>query len=261
MRITLGANKEDNFPLAAETHWGDFVAMLKDMSAQPICGADKNECKAKAMALTACTFAGDGRRIAENARNASFVWLDCEGGNPHELSIAAQALAEMQMEAVVYTTASHTPPYDRFRVIIPLASPIGSNQDYRRVCLLLAEKLGVAIDRSKLTMYSLLYQPATYSSASENLFLHLTGATLTADQWLSLCPPPPPTPAPIPMVPIAQAGVGSAYLTAAINGEVAKIASAGAGTRHNTVRAAAVSLAGLAKSGLLDWAEVKNILR
>lgn len=226
MKITIGNNKEDNYPVAVETDWTGFVSLLREMSSEGISGVNKNECKDKASGLTACTFDHDRRRLKANATAAEFFWLDCEDGEPNELAKAVEGSAALGLEAVVYTSAGHAPPADRFRIIVPLSTPIISHDDYRRVCLLLQNKLDVAVDRGKLIMYALLFQPARYSSATENVFIHLAGGIVAAKDWLSLCPPAPiPRPS-VPMVPLTTANHPNGYVEAAVKGEIVRIEQA-----------------------------------
>ncbi|CUW39889.1 protein of unknown function [Magnetospirillum sp. XM-1] len=259
MKYTIGRNKEQNYPSVIEDDWAGFVSSLQDMSQADIQGANKDECKDQAYGLTACTFTGDGRRLKANATETEFVWLDCEVGKPNELAKAIDGLRTIGLEAVVYSSAGHAPPADRFRIILPLASPISSHTDYRRVCLQLQASLGVAIDRSKLTMYALLYQPARYSSATKNVFVHLPGTILTAEDWISVCPPAPAKPA-MPTVPLTISNIPSGYVEAAVKGEISRIASAVSGQRHNTILSAAIRLAELSKADVLDWSVAAAII-
>ncbi|MBR9972049.1 hypothetical protein [Magnetospirillum sulfuroxidans] len=213
----------------------------------------KNECKDKASGLTACTFANDGRRLKANATAADFFWLDCEDGSPNELAKAVEGLMALGLDALAYTSAGHVPPADRFRIIVPVSTPITNHDDYRQICLHLQKTLGVAVDRGKLTMYALLYQPARYSSAAENLFIHVPGTILAAEDWLSLCPPvPPPAPAQ-PTIPLTAVKVSNGYVDAAVKGEIARIERAVPSQRHNAILSAAIRLAEIAKAGVLDW--------
>lgn len=253
MKITIGNNKEDNYPVAVETDWTGFVSLLREMSSEGISGVNKNECKDKASGLTACTFDHDGRRLKANATAAEFFWLDCEDGEPNELAKAVEGLAALGLEAVVYTSAGHAPPADRFRIIVPLSTPIISHDDYRRVCLLLQSKLDVAVDKGKLTMYALLFQPARYSSAAENVFIHLAGGVMAAKDWLSLCPPAPTSRPSVPMVPLAATNLPNGYAEAAVKGEIVRIEQAVPSQRHDTILSAAIRLAEIAKAGVLDW--------
>lgn len=259
MKYTIGKNKEQNYPSVFEDDWAGFVSSLQDMAQEVIQGASKDECKDQAYGLTACTFTGDGRRLKCNATATEFVWLDCEDGEPHELAKAVDGLRAMGLEAVVYSSAGHAPPADRFRIILPLASPISSHADYRRVCLQLQASLGVAIDRSKLSMYALLYQPARYSSAMENVLVHLPGTILSSEDWISVCPPVPAAPA-MPTVPLTSSNIPSGYVEAAVKGEISRIASAASGQRHNTILSAAIRLAELSKADVLDWSVATAII-
>jgi hypothetical protein len=260
VKYSLGINKEDNFPKIFEDDWPDFVSILGEMSEEIISGNTKDECKNKALGVTACTFGNDGRRLKANATSADFVWLDCEDGEPNELLKAVEGLQDLNLEAVVYTSAGHAPPADRFRIIVPVGTPIADHGKYRRVCLRLQAALGVNVDMGKLTMYALLFQPAKYSSAAENLFLHLPGTILSSEEWLSICPPPPPPP-PMPTIPLTAENLPSGYVEAAVKGEIARIEAAIPSRRHDTILCAAIRLAELAKAGVLDWATAMAVIR
>lgn len=259
MKYTVGKNMEDNHPIPVEDDWAGFVLLLSEMADEAISGANKDECKAKARGLTACWFTGDGRRVKANAVAADFLWLDCEEGAANELVKAVTGLQAMALEAVVYTTASHRPPRDRFRIIVPLATSISDHADYRRICLRLQASLGVSIDMGKLTMYALLFQPARYSSAAENLFLHLPGASLSVKEWLSICPPPPSVPV-VPTIPLTSDNLPSGYVEAAVMGEISRIEAAVPSLRHNTILSAAIRLAELAKAGVMDWSMACGVI-
>ena len=259
MKFTIAKDKEDNYPVIDDNDWRGFVALLHEMSLADIQGANKDECKGKAYALTACTFNRDGRRLKVNATAADFIWLDCEDGQPHELDKAVDGLRGMGLEAVVYTSAGHAPPADRFRIMVPLSSPITDHGDYRRVCLHLQSTLEVNVDRGKLTMYALLFQPARYSSAAENLFLHLTGSILSAEEWLSVCPPAPAVVS-VPTIPLTSANLPTGYVEAAVKGEIARINAAIPSQRHDAILIAAIRLAELAKAGVMDWHMATGII-
>lgn len=259
MKIGLCENKHGQ-PITEERSWLDFVYLLYEMSQTDITGVDKEECKAKAMGITACAFGGDGRRLKENAQESYFVWIDCEEGPDNDLARAVDGLTGLGLECVAYTSAGHKPPKDRFRIIVPMGSPLVDAVEYRRVWEYLIGVLslvpGAGVDAGKKAPYNLLFQPARYSSAATNEFIYQPGAILGAAEWLSLCPPVPVV-VPPETIPLDPAKVGSAYVQKVIEGELARIEASTPTNRHDTVLKVAGNLAGFAKAGLLDWWEIR----
>lgn len=264
MRISYCRDARDNYPMAVDATWDEFVDDLRKMSYEEIVGADKEACKAQAMGIVACAYGADGRRVKENALPSWFVWLDAEEGQPNELNKALAAIRELRLEAVVYTSAGHKPPRDRFRIIIPVASPIPDRDSYERIWTKFKDLIGVRLDLGKRAAYNILYQPARYSSCPANEFYHLTGAVLTAEDWLSVCPELP-KPEPVETVPLAASRVNDAYVRRAIEGEVQRVRDAVPGAdrlgRHDSLLVAGLNLAELHLAGVLDWSNATDALR
>ncbi|WP_406387040.1 bifunctional DNA primase/polymerase [Streptomyces sp. NBC_00211] len=79
--------------------------------------------------------------------------------------------------------------------------------------------------------------------------------------WLGDLLTPPPTPAPVPVA-VLRARIGKAdrYATAALNGEVAKVAAAATGAQNTTLYNAAYALGRLIAAGALTETEVTDAL-
>jgi Bifunctional DNA primase/polymerase, N-terminal len=104
--------------------------------------------------------------------------------------------------------------------------------------------------------------PSPHPSGQRYRWVRLPGAELPAvpaGLWALLAPPPRPAPAPPPLAP------GRGYGTAALRGEVARVATAGPGGRQHALNVAALKLGRLVATGLLEearvWAELAAAAR
>lgn len=110
--------------------------------------------------LCATVFGNDGVRKKDNATTSEVVWLDCDDISKQEyIKLRDETLTNLRIEALLYTTASHTEDAPRFRIIFPLSVSINT-QDYsyvwKKYCALFPN---LTFDESKKTNESVMFLP------------------------------------------------------------------------------------------------------
>ena len=149
------------------------------------------------------------RRLMDNATTSALLVIDADRGLDFDTALAW--LAEDGVEAVIHTSGSNVDD-TKFRVIVPLAQPVGIDEHKRAVeafCRHLYRDDTFRPDRSKLNGYSLFFVPGTYArvrpkdtpedevpvyDAVNNRFEHLTGSIVSAHGWIEAFPEPEPPP-------------------------------------------------------------------
>jgi hypothetical protein len=154
--------------------WLEFVKLLRDESAEP------KASKADALLFASTEFQTGHRRKA-NAIESGLVVLDVDSDGT--LGGAVRVIRREQIEAAIYTTASHSANHHKFRICIPLDGPMPA-PEYPRVWRCLNHLFGRIADSSKQGCESLFYMPGVYPGRNNRLF-HFRGMVAPARHWLS----------------------------------------------------------------------------
>jgi hypothetical protein len=154
--------------------WLGFVQLLRDESAEP------KASKTDALLFASTEFHGGLRRKA-NALESGLVVLDVD--SHATLGGAVRVISREQIEAAIYTTASHSSDHHKFRVCVPLDGPIAA-PEYPRVWRCLDNLFGRIADPSKQGCESLFYLPGVYPGRRNRLF-HFRGMVAPAQHWIS----------------------------------------------------------------------------
>lgn len=136
-----------------------------------------------------------GFRCRKNVISAGMLAIDYDEGLAFQE--AKEKLEQAGIESVLYTTASNRTG-DRFRVVVPLAQPIGL-AEYGRALAAFCHFLSPDKhpDSTKLNPDCLFYWPGQYRGA-DNRIEHIQGDILSAAEWQELSPVPPQAERPIP---------------------------------------------------------------
>ena len=81
--------------------------------------------KFDAMAFCGCYF--DGTRAKANARDLAMVALDVDDGGADWFD-AMYELSDLGAAFALYTTTKHRPDHNRYRIVLPLARPVGIDE-------------------------------------------------------------------------------------------------------------------------------------
>src|SRR5262249_25645380 len=132
MAVAVVDSVTDTEPKEHIRTWGDIVSNLRD--------APEKNSKENCKLFTLARF-GDVRNPHGSRRhNANVVALSGILGDYDAGAVSVQEartrLAAAGLEAVVYSTPSHTPEAPRWRVVAPLSKPRASNEHARLVALL-----------------------------------------------------------------------------------------------------------------------------
>lgn len=145
--------------------WDQTLELLEDAAKTPT--AQKQD----AFLFAPVEFRGHRRRKS-NALKSGMVVLDVDSGL--HLGEAAERLRDLQLLGLIYTTASHKPEHNKFRVLVPLDQEIDATL-YPSIWAQLNEQFGDAADPSKKGAESLFYLPGCYPGV-ENQILLFEGA-------------------------------------------------------------------------------------
>ena len=170
-------------PIPTETVELDF----EDFSAIMYSFKEEEFSAKSAAPLFSSTLFNNNRRSKANATESGLIVLDVDDGQTIEETLAM--VDDLNVMALLYSTASHRCDHHKFRLCIPLATRV-SYQDYSNcwhsLNFVFAENNS---DQSKVGCESLFYVPGQYPDAP-SVFECRDGIILTADEWLEIADVP-----------------------------------------------------------------------
>lgn len=103
-------------------------------------------------------------RCDASVSKSSLAYLDIDNATPEQYAAAVQMVKRSRKAMCIYTTASHTDEAPRFRVVMPMARPVGRD-DIVRVRYGLLEHFfkGYNVDASGFTLSQPMYLPPVNS--------------------------------------------------------------------------------------------------
>jgi hypothetical protein len=171
-------NVKDNTPKNQTTTWEQFQNLLVAEASRELAR------KEDANLYSPTVF--EGKRCRANATISAMIVIDADEGLMFDNCY--NALVELGLEAILYTTASNRLG-DRFRIVIPLSEHVDP-ETYKQVSQTICRVLGGPEwkpDIGKIGPYNLFYLPGTYAEAN-NRFEAISGVVLSAGDWLELSP-------------------------------------------------------------------------
>lgn len=243
-------NKQDNHPKKIQISWEGFLSRIN----QPAIRNDKD-----GKLFSGAIF--NGKRAKENVIELSLLVLDCDDGTPlEEIKAKCKSLG---YSYALYTTFSHTEKKPKFRVVFPLATPIAANI-YPLLWKWISKEFP-NIDRSAKDSSRIFYYPAIKSQDAPFYTEAFNEGKLLDWRELkdlaSLTGEPPKQQHQQPSYNQTSGNKAkSAYVQAAIDGEISKIKNTVEGERNNTLNSAAFALAQLLRTGLIDESTIKSSL-
>ncbi|MGY0715234.1 hypothetical protein [Azospirillum argentinense] len=183
--ITLfGCVRDNQADQVLRGSWVELVEAFQEETSVPY------EHKEDAPLFTSCEFA-HGRRAKKNVMHSGMAVLDIDGTRNSQMASLDQAaltLTQNALAGLLYTTASHTPEQNRFRVLIPFEEAV-NGPEYTAAFHGLDHFFGGVADTSKQGSESLFYLPGAYK-AVRNDFIVTEGAIRSAAEWAALAPAP-----------------------------------------------------------------------
>lgn len=119
--ITVWPNIKTTKGTRRSIDWVDLVDLLTDK-------ADVVPTKMQQKLFKGCSMAGDNRKSGAVCETHSFIVGDYDEGLI-QVDEAKNRLEELDMQGLVYTTASHKPEAPHWRVVVPLAFPVQHSTD------------------------------------------------------------------------------------------------------------------------------------
>ena len=106
-------------------------------------------------------------RCDASVSKSSLAYLDIDNATPEQYAAAVQMVKRSRKAMCIYTTASHTDEAPRFRVVMPMARPVGRD-DIVRVRYGLLEHFfkGYNVDASGFTLSQPMYLPPVNSTVT-----------------------------------------------------------------------------------------------
>ena len=153
--------------------WEDIVEFLYDCSIEPI----KN--KHDAFLFSPVRFKYNYRLIA-NFINCGAVVIDIDNGLT--IQAARQLLTDIRIESLLYTTASHSPDKEKFRVVIPLLNFVGADE-YPLFWRIINLLFGNSVDPQTKDLTRMFFVPGKYVGV-QNEFHHFEGGILSSKDWI-----------------------------------------------------------------------------
>jgi putative DNA primase/helicase len=167
--VSFFNRKSDNEPKPQQMSWEEFVARFSRPSIRQYKDGEL---------FSPAIF--NGTRAKENVTEACMLVLDYDhdADIKHEL----QMWRERGYTFIAYTTYRHSEKEHRFRVVIPLASPIPADQ-FPLLWKWALDSSGGKIDRAASDVSRMFYTPAVASKDAAWLFESITGSLL---DWRTL---------------------------------------------------------------------------
>lgn len=157
-----------------EMSFSDFVGVLESFSKDQFSGKD-------AAPLFAATRFDHGRRKKVNATTSGLVVLDIDDGTTIEQ--VSEILRGLEIQSVLYSTASHRANHHKFRVCVPLADPVDYDTHVQAWHAANQAITDGQADTTKVGMESLFYVPGQYPNAP-SVFEVFDGEVLSAESWI-----------------------------------------------------------------------------
>lgn len=242
----------------------EFHAFLKMMAAETFEGT-KAQVKDKAREFTACQCKDGSRRLLSYPVSTMLVIdFDC---NPDSVVDMVKVFSRYSGRRLLYTTPSHETMVPRFRICIPLSRTVIDRDEWKRMA-------GFFIDHyyDKETEVRDGKGNSCIDRMASCSMVHLwkapcNDATVMAVDGKAYEPYIPPAPALPPAIDLSDMitypeGKLRAvnYVKAAIRNVQDELNSVGEGYRNQAINSAAHGLARFIASGLLNEAEIENII-
>jgi hypothetical protein len=163
--ISLGRNASDAYPQRTQCTWSEFVAWLYQ---HPRHTGQKD-----GSYVVLADFNG-GRRALDSLIASYGVPLDFDNGQVDEAVIRA---AMNGYAFVAYTTASHKPGAERWRLFVPVAAPMTAAEHYS-TWQMLSDAFPGGADRAAKDPTRLSYLPGACLVPEDARIIHAVGALL-----------------------------------------------------------------------------------
>lgn len=155
--ISIFENTRSNRPSeCVDADFEEFVNFMRDAATQEF------SCKESAYLVCTTRFR-DNQRNKANATSSAIVTLDIDSGLL--IGEVIQEIEQLQLRALVCSTASHREDCHKFRVYIPLAEP-ATYDDHRKAWFVLNKLVADSkADLSKIGCESMFYVPGIYPNS------------------------------------------------------------------------------------------------
>lgn len=200
----------------------------------------------------------DGTRNNENVKSLSLMMLDFDEGDPTFAEVIATC-KELGFAFAAYTTFSHSPELEKFRVIVPLAAPIPA-ADYPKLWQWMRGHFPT-LDIACKDLSRMFYAPAIQSNEAPYLW------HIEAGEWLdwqtldySTVQPKPERPQLPRYTPKPGDKRLTAYLNAVFEGACDRVANAAEGTGNVTLLNQSRLLAGYLHFGVYSADQIEHHL-
>ena len=252
-------SKSDNAPKAARLDWRGLCALLQRHSTRTT---------KDGRAIGAASYLDGATRKNENAAAVSLAILDFDDGTTQsEIEAGAARLnSGAGAAAFIYSTYSHTPEAPKFRLVLPLLSPVSAG-DWPDVWKRLARAFDDKPDKSAKDAARIHYLPSCpRNRAGDAVAVEIGGAPLD----VATLPEIETASGSAPFVPTLAAldgnagrfsgGVADPYALTAFKNEVERVALATEGGRNSTLNNSALACGHLTGAGRLQRSEVESEL-
>ncbi len=241
-------SKLDNTPKPQTRTWRQIVGTLKTRAIR--------ETKDGPL-ISGASYPTGKTRANENADFISLAILDFDGGAtlPEIQSGVASLNSGDGAAAVIYSTFSHTPDAPKFRLVLPLASPVAAT-DWPDVWRRLALHFGNAPDRSAKDAARVHYLPSCPKAGEPDaVLIELDGGALD----VSTLPELPAAPEPAEPTRPAQNAGADFYAQRAFENEIDRLATT-TGNRNDALNKASRRLGQFVGAFRLNRSDVESAL-
>lgn len=186
--ISVGKSKKDTKWKPTEISWKDLVDRLKkpvrtsETMSQYLKFSKERRDEIKDVGGYVGGVVSGGNRLARSVQSRSLLTLDID---QHEPGLWDDFCMTWACSAVMHATHSSTPSALRFRLIIPLAHDVHTDE-YEAISRWVAGTLGIDLfDKTTFEPSRLMFWPSVSSNA-DYLFYHQAGKPLNPEQVLSM---------------------------------------------------------------------------
>lgn len=186
--ISFGAGRNETKWRNEYVEWPDFVDMLREVrrTKETIAEYDRMDTFAKGKVKNGPAFVGglvkQGRRKKENVDTRSMLTLDADFANDDFMLDVGMTIGGMAY--AVYSTHSHRPEKQKYRLIVPLSREV-STDEHSAIARKVAANIGLEyFDSSTFQPHRLMYLPSCSADAEPVLEIG-DGEFLDADAVLA----------------------------------------------------------------------------
>ncbi|WP_369044963.1 AAA family ATPase [Sinomonas sp. P10A9] len=189
LTVSFFRSRADAAPKEKRVAWTDFCALMAEDQLRVSPGLRKDA----RGGFTMCTFK-NGHRGKADVDRCYGIALDLEADEetgeimPPSLEVLGRIHA-LGLQALVYSTYSHTPERPRYRALLPADGPADAGTTSRAARAVL-ERLGLPFDKASLHPEQMMFMPTVPSEeAREDYELEIIdGPRVSLDEWAALAP-------------------------------------------------------------------------